>query len=72
LRVRANRERLRTLLLLLSAFFVGGVIGALGFQRFGYIATVPLAAVLLVLALIPVVDDLRRTGANAAIRDGAE
>ncbi|MDZ7631637.1 MAG: YoaK family protein [Gemmatimonadaceae bacterium] len=58
-RVKANRARLRTLLILLVAFFVGGVLGALGFQRVGYAATVPLAAVLLLLTLVPVVDDLR-------------
>lgn len=58
-RVKANRARLRTLLILLVAFFVGGVLEALGFQRVGYAATVPLAAVLLLLTLVPVVDDLR-------------
>jgi uncharacterized membrane protein YoaK (UPF0700 family) len=58
-RVVASRPRLRTLLTLLVAFFVGGVLGALGFQRVGYAATIPLAAVLLALALVPVLDDLR-------------
>lgn len=57
--VRADRERLRVLLLLLGAFFAGGVLGALGFQRFGYVATIPLAALLGGLAVVPAVDDLR-------------
>jgi uncharacterized membrane protein YoaK (UPF0700 family) len=61
-RVEADRTRLLTLGALLGGFFVGGVLGALGFQRFGYLATVPLAAVLLLLTLVPVVDDLRRAG----------
>lgn len=58
--VRADRERLRVLSLLLLAFFVGGLLGALGFQRFGYVATVPLALLLGTLAIVPAVDDLRR------------
>lgn len=70
LRVMADRGRLLTLLILLGAFFVGGVLGALGFQRFGYSATVPLAAVLLALTLVPVVDDLRRRGPDSTAHDG--
>lgn len=58
--VRADRVRLRVLALLLLAFFAGGLIGALGFQRFGYIATVPLAALLGVLSIVPALDDLRK------------
>lgn len=57
--VRADRQRLRVLSLLLLAFLVGGLLGALSFQRFGYIATVPLAAMLGVLALVPALDDIR-------------
>ncbi len=60
-RVMADRERLRLLLVLLFAFFVGGVLGAAGFHAFGYIATVPLALVLIGLAAVPIVDDLRST-----------
>lgn len=58
--VIANRGRLGLLSLLLTSFFVGGVLGAIGFQSLGYIATVPIALVLLSLAVVPVVDDLRR------------
>lgn len=57
--VLANRDRLRLLLLLLTMFFVGGVLGALGFKHVGFAATVPLAALLLTLAIIPVLDDVR-------------
>jgi len=32
--------------------------GAAGFKHFGFIATVPLAALLLALALVPMADDL--------------
>lgn len=59
--VMADRERLRVLSLLLLAFFTGGLLGALGFQRFGYIATVPLAALLGVMSVVPALDDLRAT-----------
>ncbi|QBE63186.1 YoaK family protein [Pseudoduganella lutea] len=58
--VVANRPRLRLLAMLALCFFVGGIAGAVGFTRLGYVATVPLAMVLVVLAIVPVVDDLRR------------
>ncbi|GAP33719.1 YoaK family protein [Piscinibacter sakaiensis] len=58
--VRADRRRLRTQGTLLGLFFVGGVVGALGFQRAGYITTVPLALLLALLALRPLLNDLRR------------
>jgi uncharacterized membrane protein YoaK (UPF0700 family) len=59
-RVVADRDRLGLLSLLLGSFFAGGVLGAIGFKSFGYIATVPIALVLLSLAAVPVVDDVRR------------
>lgn len=60
-RVLADRPRLKILLLLVLNFFAGGVAGALGFNYIGYIATVPLAMVLLTLAIVPVLDDIRRS-----------
>jgi uncharacterized membrane protein YoaK (UPF0700 family) len=59
LRVVADRERLSVLSLLVFAFFAGGVAGALGFQRIGYLATLPLALILVVLAIVPAADDLK-------------
>ncbi len=59
-RVVADRQHLSLLLQLLAAFFAGGVVGAAGFHSLGYIATVPLALVLIVLAAVPVVDDLKQ------------
>ncbi len=56
-RVQMNRSRLQVLLGLAVFFFVGGVVGALGFKLVGYLATVPLAIVLVVLASVPTVDD---------------
>lgn len=50
-------EKLRLLLLLVTLFFCGGVIGALGFKGIGCIFTVVIAAVLIKLAFVPVMDD---------------
>ena len=57
--VRANRQRLRVHLVLVLGFFLGGLMGALGFKYWGYITTVPLAALLWVLCLRPLLVDLR-------------
>ncbi|GMV82669.1 MAG: hypothetical protein AMXMBFR7_38530 [Planctomycetota bacterium] len=59
LRVVADRERLLVLSLLVLAFFVGGIVGALGFERLGYAMTVPLAVVLVIVAGVPAVDDIK-------------
>lgn len=58
--VLANRSRLRVLSILALSFFGGGVVGALGFNHAGYIATVPLALLLVLMAAVPVFDDLRQ------------
>lgn len=57
--VAANRSRLRLLCALALAFFGGGLLGALGFARIGYLATVPLALLLVLMAIVPVLDDLK-------------
>jgi hypothetical protein len=56
--VTANHDKLRMLALLVGLFFGGGVVGALAFNGIGYTATIPLAALLLLVALVPVLDDL--------------
>jgi uncharacterized membrane protein YoaK (UPF0700 family) len=56
--IRANRDRFWLFLNLLLMFFVGGVAGAFGFKTIGYWATVPLALILLTLAIVPVFDDI--------------
>ena len=55
--VRANREKLLLLSMLLSMFFIGGFIGALGFKHIGFASTIPLALTLMALAAVPVLDD---------------
>ena len=56
--VRASRQRMRMQGLLIGLFFVGGVAGALGFQFAGYVTTLPLAGLLLVVSLRPLLFDL--------------
>lgn len=59
-RVVANRGRLKLLSALLFSFLAGGVAGALAFKHIGYLSTVPLAALLCALAIVPAIDDLRQ------------
>ena len=58
-RVVANRRKLRIHLALVLSFLVGGVLGALGFKFWGYVTTVPLAALLGLLVSGPLLHDLR-------------
>lgn len=48
--VHANRAKLRVLSALIGAFALGGVIGALGFKHLGYVSTIPLAVMLIVMS----------------------
>jgi len=57
-RVVADRPKMRLLASMLIMFFVGGVVGALSFGHLGFISTVPLAFVLVLLAGVPVWDDI--------------
>lgn len=57
--VRADRENLWLLVSLVSLFITGGVVGAIGFVHVGFEVTLPLAVILLLLAAVPVMDDLR-------------
>lgn len=56
--VRANREKLRIQASLFALFFGGGVLGAVGFSRFGYVAVLPLAMLLFAIAIWPVAEDV--------------
>lgn len=57
--VRGDLQRLLVLLSLVGLFFIGGVVGAIEFKRIGFSATLFLSVILLLLALIPVMDDLK-------------
>jgi uncharacterized membrane protein YoaK (UPF0700 family) len=64
-KVRADRGRLRLLSTLLGMFLAGALAGAFGFKHAGFIVTVPLAAILVVLAAVPVIDDVFGAGARS-------
>jgi len=57
--VLANRNKLRSHTKLLLSFIIGAVVGAWGFKAVGYVATVPLALMLVVLVVRPLVLDYR-------------
>ncbi|MYM68238.1 DUF1275 domain-containing protein [Pseudoduganella sp. FT55W] len=57
LKVTADKFRLKVLTTLASSFAIGALVGALGFKHVGYVATVPLALVLMALVIVPVLDD---------------
>ena len=57
--VLADRDKLRLLGSLVGLFFLGGVVGALGFRRLGFQSVLPLALLLVVLAIVPLLDDVR-------------
>jgi len=56
--VAANRNKLRMLSSLVGLFFGGGVVGAASFKVIGFSATIPFAALLLLVAAVPVLDDV--------------
>lgn len=58
--VVANRARIRVHAQLALSFLLGGVAGALGFKHLGYVSTVPLALMLLLLVMRPALDDWQR------------
>jgi uncharacterized membrane protein YoaK (UPF0700 family) len=58
--VRHDRSRLRRSGGLVGMFVLGGTVGALGFKYVGFVCVVPLAALLLVLSIPPLLRDLPR------------
>ena len=57
--VHPDWHKLRLLTGLVSLFFLGGISGAIGFKHAGFSTTIPLALALVVLAAVPILDDLR-------------
>lgn len=57
--IRADRKKLALVALVFFSFCIGAVTGAIGFKRFGFKATVPLAAFLCFLAARPVIHEIR-------------
>lgn len=56
--VMENRQRLHLHAALVLLFFIGAVLGAFGFKHIGFQATIPLALLLMLLSMMPVLDDL--------------
>lgn len=54
-------DQLWLLASLIGLFFSGGIVGALGFRYLGFLFSLPFATVLLIMAVIPLSDDLRGT-----------
>jgi len=60
--VPAPSGRMRLAGGLLAMFIAGGMAGAVGFKQLGFVCVVPLAVLLLVLSLPPLVQDVRAIG----------
>jgi uncharacterized membrane protein YoaK (UPF0700 family) len=56
--VRADRNKLMLLASIAGLFLAGGLVGALAFKHFGFLATVPIALLLIGLAALPLFDDI--------------
>ena len=57
--VKGNRQKIRLHASLIGSFFLGGLMGALGFKHIGFISTLPLAVFLILLVWRPVFNDAR-------------
>jgi uncharacterized membrane protein YoaK (UPF0700 family) len=51
LHVRADRNKFKRLSGLLACFFVGGIVGAYGFSRFGFAAVLPFSVLLMLIGI---------------------
>ncbi len=58
--IRTKSHKLLLSIVLVLLFLTGGVIGAYGFKYVDCVFTISLAVVLLVLACVPVIDDIRK------------
>lgn len=66
--VRADRDKLKIHAMILGLFFFGGLGGAIAFKSIGFLATVPIAAVLLVVSLPPLILDFSSMAAPRRTR----
>jgi len=57
--VRANREKLKTHLFIFGMFLIGGIIGALSFNKVGYISVIPLSLFLVLIAGFQIYRDIK-------------
>ncbi|MBK7300111.1 MAG: DUF1275 domain-containing protein [Moraxellaceae bacterium] len=52
--VIANRKKLTVHLSLVCSFFIGGLMGAMGFKYLGFISTLPLAIMIACISIAPI------------------
>ena len=64
--VIADREKLKIHAIILFLFFLGGVIGALGFSQLGFVATLPFALLLLSMAVPHLLKDIAEKWSRGA------
>ncbi len=57
--VKANREKLKTHVLIFGMFLVGGIIGAISFKEVGYVSVIPLSLSLVLIAGFQIYRDIR-------------
>jgi uncharacterized membrane protein YoaK (UPF0700 family) len=57
--VGARWNRVGIQVAILSMFFIGGIIGALGFKHIGFTTVLPFSLSLFIVALMPLLDDAR-------------
>jgi uncharacterized membrane protein YoaK (UPF0700 family) len=67
----ADHDKLRLLVLLLAAFFAGGVVGAIGFSHLGFLFSLPFALLLLLVAGPPLAEDILMRSARVRRHDRA-
>ncbi|EME36639.1 MULTISPECIES: YoaK family protein [Kocuria] len=68
--VRGDREKLRVLTVLVGLFFLGGIVGTLGYWGMGFGALVFGAALILTASLPPIARDFAGPGTGPARRGG--
>ena len=57
--VRADRDRLIVLSIILALFLAGGIAGAAGFKAIGFGAVLPIVALLFAISALPLIEDLK-------------
>lgn len=57
--VRARWSRVAMQVVILSMFFIGGILGAIGFKHIGFSMVLPFSLSLFIVALVPLADDIR-------------
>jgi uncharacterized membrane protein YoaK (UPF0700 family) len=57
--VHARWDKVAIQVAILSMFFIGGILGAIGFKHIGFTAVLPFSLSLFIVALVPLADDVR-------------